>query len=284
MAALNVAASAPPVFLSKNYINRDAEENGGVSQSSDSLVNSLLERIWDMDPYSYVETSGSSDGASVTYDFNLYEIGVLTTRSIDFIALTNFNLKNFKIEYSTNDGGTWTIFTGADYQSGTANFSGEDFILSLASPVTGINRLKITATHTQSGTGAEKKIGDFIAALADYQMTAVPAKARSSFIENVRDVELGNKNINRVLKKWSAVSYEYFRKTYLFQYVTTSERDTLRRIKRNGDNFLWYPEPGEKKRDIYYAQFEGAWSDDDYSLDYKGAGYDLGFTVRQVNY
>lgn len=275
MAALNRDTGAPPAFLSKNYVNSDAKNNGGTFTATTNQ--GQIERVYDGDPYSYWEDANGVDGESQVITIDLYEAAAAASRSIDLVALLNVNLKNFKVEYFN---GTWNIFTGADYQSGVANFSAEDLIISLASPVTGVTQLRITMTHTQTAN-QKKKVGEIVAALADYQMARPFDRYDKDFEEMRRIVRLGNGSEDVVRTKRSAVSYEWYRASVFFSLVSETERDVLRRIKREGKHFLWYPEPGERKRDIFYCRFEGAWKDR-YSSPFKGAGFDVGFTVREV--
>lgn len=277
MAALSLVAGAPPVFLSKSWVTKDVDVNGGVFVAS--KMQPLLKRIYDMDAYSIWRATGSDDSQTETIELQLFEGNGQTTRDIDFVALSNINFKRFKVEYSNDDGATWTIFTGADYTA--ANYALPDFLISLAAPVQA-NRLKLTMYTTQIAD-QEKILGCFIAALATLQTSRPPDSAHKAFVETVRAVTLGDGSQDVTYIRRSAASYEFYSATVNFSHLPLAERDSLRAIKRAGKPFLWVPEPAEVLRDIFLSRMEGAWTDDFTDPFFKGAGYNVAFNIREMS-
>ena len=113
MSQITLTSGANPAFLSKNYINRDAFKNGGITASTGDASK---KRIFDMDAGSLWGSSNSSDGTEESIEIALMEGASGVSRSVDFFALFGMNFKNFIIEYKDENGAnTWTTVAGSDF-------------------------------------------------------------------------------------------------------------------------------------------------------------------------
>jgi len=273
MAQITLTSGATPAFLSKNYINRDCYNASAVAVSSGDTIK---RRLYDGDPTGPWNSVGSSDETTETITIGLYQGNLLATRSIDFIALLNINLKGFVLEYSANDGASYTAFTGGTQ---TVHAS-EDFIISLASPVSA-NKIRLTMTTTQTAN-AEKSIGQFVAALGTLQM----AKGFTSYEAEWIEAEMASEMANRT-KQYAYIysadnSFEMYAASAGFRFVPAAERTSLRDIKNTAAPFLFYPFPGDQVRTLSLGKFRQGSFKDPFSTEYIGAGYDISFEFEGV--
>lgn len=271
---MNLALGANPIFLTKNYVNRDVVLAGGVLTASS--MQALVERVTDMDPYATWNSGGSDDTVTETIDIALYEGITQTLRTdIALLALLNINFKSFTIQLSDDNGGSFhTTYTVTDHAA-------ENYVLDLSAGVKSANFIRITATTTQTAD-EEKVLGTVVAAGLVRQMTADPMHPMTrTAMENVKVVTMADGSQNVSYIKRSAASFEFYGASLKFEYVTDAELLAMRALRREYPTFLFYPEPYEKPGEIYLCRFNGPFKvqNSDY---YKGAGYDLSFEVREV--
>lgn len=273
MAQITLTSGSTPAFLSKNYINRDCYNASALVVSSGD---SIKRRLYDGDPSGAWNSVGSTDATTETITVGLYQGNLLATRSVDFIALLNVNLKAFVLEYSANDGASYTAVTG-----GTQTvYAGTDFVLSLATPVSA-NKLRLTMTTTQVAD-AQKSIGQFVAALGTFQAAKGMTSYEATWEESETMVEMANKT-----KAYSHIyrsdnSFEMYGASVGFRFVASSERDSFRSVKNTADPFLFYPLPGDQVRGLYLCKMKQGSFKDPFSTEYIGAGYDINFDVEEV--
>lgn len=273
---ISLLAGAPPAFLSKNYANKDVVKYGGFLQASTGQA--FAYRLLDMDPYSYWTSAGSTDAITETIDGQIYEGAGQAARDVDFVGLLNTNVKNFKIEYSTDNGATFTPFTGANHMAGPG-IATEDFLVSLAAPVVGVNRWKVSALTVQSGT--EKIIGTLVLGLGSFQLSKPFESYSKRAREQVRTIELGDGTLDTTYIKRSAASYEYYEASGMVTNLPQAELRQVEALKRSGAPFLFVPEPGDVQRDVFLSLFSGVLPRS-YSALFKGSGYDVAFSVREI--
>lgn len=275
--ALNIAAGAPPAFLSKNYLNRDAYDQSGIEVSTGDA---FKHRAFDMTRSSKWVSVASSDAVTETYNARMYEGALQVSRTVDVIALLGINLKNFLVEYSNNDGASWTTVPGLDYQVGVADFSGTDKIAALASSIT-FNRLRVSMYRTQTAN-QEKELGELIVAALTYQPTAGMSTFRPEPDENVKTVVLADGTIDYTHIYRSDDSFEMQRFQVAFAAVSQTVRDALRAIKRDINPFLFWPEPGDDVPEVYLCRI----APDSFRAAYlslrRAAGYNISMTVEEV--
>jgi hypothetical protein len=271
---MNLALGANPIFLTKNYINRDVVLAGGVLTASS--MQALAERVVDMDPYATWNSGGSDDTVTETLDIALYEgITQVLRTDIALLALLNINFKSFTIQLSDDNGSSFhTVYTVADHAA-------PQYVLDLSAGVKSANFIRVTATTTQTAN-EEKVLGTVVAAGLIRQMTADPVHPMARAPRNnVRVLTMadGSENISYI--KRSAASAEFYGGAFKFSYVTDAELTEMKALCREYPTFLFYPEPYEKPGEIYLCRFVAPprVQNSDY---YKGAGYDLSFDVREV--
>ncbi len=268
---------AAPVFCKKNWINKDSSRYGTFTAST---MQSLLARIIDGDPLSYWQDGTGSDLPTETITVSLMEGGTQTSRSIDLMIFQNINWKNFLVEYSNDNGGSWATLTGGDYRSGTADLANgtTDLVLN-PTPVTA-NLLRVSIYKTQTAN-QNKTLGGWIATQVVLQPTGAFEQYEPTTDDNVREADLGNKNISTEFILRSAQEYRWFRAAIGFSLMPTSEMETLETIKTGREAFILWVEPYESKRSVYLCIFRGGWAKR-YTSTYKGAGWNWATNVREV--
>lgn len=278
----DTTAGASPIFLSKPYINSDAERANNLIATSQQL---LVHRIYQMDPTAYWQGSlAGGDTVTETIISGLYQGSLLVSRSLDAFVLLNINFKNFLIEYSNDNGTTWATVPGANYQVGVADFAAADFVLFLAAPVTA-NRVRISMYRTQVANQF-KKLGNFYLGLVTFQ-PAQPfdfGELRPRAMEMRRDVMLADGTIDYTYFKWSDNSFTLFDFEAAHSHVTEAEKLSFDAIHNNTDPFTFYAEPGDIKRSLFVCTFRPQTYSPVYLSPYKGAGYQLRYTLQQVGY
>lgn len=272
--SLTLTAGAAPIFLTNNYCSPDLITAG--SKVTASAMEAIADRVVDMDPYAYWQGASADDTVTETLDIPLYVGLAQTVRSdIAFIALLNINLASFNILLSDDNGvsfhTTYTI---------TGN-TGANYIKDISAGLKSANLIRIAAIGTIVPNSL-KKLGTVVAAGLLLQMTTVPDHPiNRSDIENVKVLTMGDGSQNVTYIKRSAASFEFYNAAFQFSLMATTEIDLLRGLRRDNPAFIIYPEPGEFAGEMFYARFNGGFKISP-SNEYKGAGYDLRFTVTEI--
>ena len=283
MATWNITAGsasvdgALPIFASKNYLTQDAIDYG--TFTADEMT-SLISRVIDGDPFSYwIQSSAGSDGTQVIVGpFSFNQGSSLIARSPDLVILQNINWKNFVGEWSA-DGNTWTTITGLNYASGVANNTAANLIVNPSNIASAkYVRFRVTDTITAN---AKKKVGGIILCAGVVQPANGYQDYKVKMRESVREVELGDKTISREYILRSATSYEFWGATFTLSHVTAAELLLLRTIKREGDPFIYIPEPGDMPGDAWLCHFDGAWNQE-FENPIKSVGYSISAKVKEV--
>lgn len=272
--AISTAVGAAPVFLSRSYISADSYVAGDLLASS---MQAIVHRVYQMDPSSYWQGSlGASDAFTETITVGLYQGAAQVPRSIDTIILFNINLKDFLLEYSADNGGSWTTIANV-----TGNAS-SNYVNFLGSPITA-NKLRLTMTATFPANG-NKIVGNFIAALSTFQMSNPPVALKPAYNYQRRDIELADGTLDTTFLYWSDNSFTLLRFNFTFDLVPQADKDLLDAIAQQPDPFLCYVEPGDVTRSLYLCLFENGTYAPEYTGQWKGAGYKIPFKLRQIGY
>lgn len=270
MSQISVAAGAAPAFLSKNYINGDGPT---VVTSGDDYKH----RAYDMVRASAWTSAGSSQGDSQTYDQRLFEGGGQVSRSVDFVAILGHNLQRFIVQYSANDGGSWTTFAGSDYTG--SDYSGADLLLSLAAPVT-MNRIRIVATHVQSAT--EKSIGDFVVGLGTFQ----PDRGMSEYERSPRSIEkrleMADGSIDTTNIYRADAGHIFEDVSFGFRGISNADRTSFRDLLAGDGPYLMIPEPGDQQGEVFIGRIIRDSYRERYSSMDRSTGWTLAFGVEEV--
>lgn len=270
---MNLASGAPPIFLTKNYVNRDVVDGAGVFTVSS--MDAIKERILDMDPYAYWQGANADDAVSEVVDIALYDGAAQVVRSLDFLALLNINFKSFTVELS-DDGGTsfHTTYTETDYALSY-------WVKDLSAAAKDANYIRITANTTQTAN-SYKKLGTVVAAGLLKQMPEPPStpidrnEVETAIALTMSD---GSKDISYIRR--SDASFTFYQASLNFRYVPAADLRELQELRRENPVFLLYPEPGDKQDEVFYCRFSTPLKIK-YSSEYKGAGHDLAFGVEEI--
>lgn len=275
--ALDLTLADAPIFASKNWLNSDSPDFGLFTTNS---LPAILERIFDGDPFSQWGSATNTDGEEITIEFSLQDLQLLINRNVDIIALQNINWKNFKVEFKKN-ADAYAIVPGLDHRV-SVGVDGDntepDIILN---PSTlDVDHFRISITHTFD-VDDFKLMGGFVAGESVVQLSNGLSKIQREFREDVQENKLGNGDIDREYTRRSAASYEHWGAKCEAQFVTEAQMDSVRGIKRDGDAFVFIPEPGSRKQDVFLCHFKGRWRDS-YEGQNKGAGKKWPFVVQEV--
>lgn len=275
-----LTAAGAPIFLTKNYVNKDviyAYDLGDAAAVYTASSNqSLLSRVMEMDPLSYWNSATADDDNTEVINIALYEGRVLTTRTdIGLIALLNTNAKSFKIELSSNGGSTFhTTYT-------VTNNALENYVIDTSSSVKSANHIRITIYSTIT-VDAYKKVGTVVLAGVLKQMTDRPnyPTVRSDR-ENIKVLVMGDGSENITYIKRSAASFSFYQCNFTFSPITAADILALRTFRRANPAFLFYPEPYDKPSELYYCRFDGPFQEEPW-VEYRPAGYKLSFAVTEI--
>lgn len=269
---VDLTALAPSIFLSKNYLNRHAYNGGQLSVSSGD---SFKHRLFDMDPASYWTSLGSDDVTNETIEFQLWQAGGQTMREVDFIGVFNHNIKKMKIETSDDNGITWTTRYDLD------NITETDTRVNTAS-LYDADRVRFTLYTTQTAD-QEKQIGDIVIAAATFQASLPPTVYnRKAPRVSHKTASLGDDSIRRAYVFRSDASYHFYETTMGFALVPESERQDFRAVLLGRNEFLWYPEPGDRTGDIFLCQAAPGTYQDNYQSNNKNSGYMIAFDLEEL--
>lgn len=271
--ALDLTAGAAPIFMSKNYITIDADTAGDLIASTGQT---LVHRLYGMDPTSQWSSSGSNDATTETLVIGLYTGGSQISQSIDFVALYNVNLKNFKIEYSNDNGATYTTVPGSDFTG--SPFSGKDLVLNIT-PTT-MNKIRVTMTTTQTAN-QDKKVGTIVLALSSFQAKSfqkyMPARK-----DNRVDVKLADGSLDYTYLLWSDGQFELYSAKIGWQNLQSADRLNLRSIATQTAPFLFYPEPGDLVEEIHQCAMVPNSYSEVYASEFKGSGWNITMEVQEL--
>ena len=241
MAAADITSDAPPIFLTRNFLNSFASVT--VSKGDFSKA-----RAFDFTRTSKWISLGSSVSESETYQAALKEGTAEAIRSVNFIALLGINLRRFIIETRPTAAGAFVTVPGGD-QTG-ADFTASDLVLPLASNID-VESIKVTATETQAGTGNDKEIGDIIVATLQFQPIRGMFNYRRRYIDNVKTIELADGTKDYTYLYHTDDSFEFFMASISFRAITLAQRDLFLALRRNRNSFIFYPFPGNTVGDIF---------------------------------
>lgn len=276
---ISLAARANPIFLSKNFVNRGAEDAGDLTVLQDggaTASSAFLKRLFDMTRASFWTSLGSDDTKTEEITIGLYEGVGKIQRDFNFVALLNFNALRFKVE-SRVGAGAFSIIPGFDF-TGT-DFTGTDLVIPLAVDVTA-DQIRITITTTQT-PNAEKIIGEVIVAKDKFQTAVGLATYDRSDDEVTKVLEMadGSKDFTMIFR--SDASFEFFNASVAFTNVLVAELANFRALKADPEAFLFYPEPGDVVADIFLCRImPGSWRQSYLSMT-KGS-YVLAFEVEEI--
>jgi hypothetical protein len=284
MSQISKAIDAPVAFLSLPRVTQDADNAAQIVASS---MQALVHRIYQMDPTAYWQGSLGADDTKTEYiTMGLYAGSAQAAFDLDAFLLLNHNLNNFVLEYCTDytpgaggaaGTGTWQNLATVTGQAGA------DYQLFLASPKTAVNGLRITMTTTLPAN-QQKKLGNFIAALGNFQFSKPFSKYNAVPAQVVASVPLADGTRDNTYFFWSDNSCVLNVLAFEHQNMTAADKASLDALFATAQAFLCYPEPYDNPRNIYLCMFEPGAYNPVYYGQYKGAGYNLPFKLRQVGY
>jgi hypothetical protein len=255
---------AEPIIYSKNYIFRDCT----FTLSHGDAVGGYL---YDRDPNSVWISDGADDDATqISIQVDFYEGGVAQDRTIDRFFLINHNLKTWTLEYW--NGSTWVTLT-----SESADAAANTFKTFAATTTT---KIRLTATATQI-VDAEKYIGEMIACSLALTIGEEMAQYDTQFREKTKELVMGDGSIHYQITRHSPYRTQKYGARVRFNYLSASTLADLQEIKEAGQSFLWQPESSNRPQDIYYVHWTGPF-DAQFSSLYKGSGYNLSLTLKEV--
>ncbi len=245
---LSLTWSAAPIFLSKNYFNRNADpdNSGDLAVSSGA---SLDHRLYDMDPAAQWTTADEdSDATLASIRSGLWLPGMQSARTIDLIALLNTNAKDLDIYTSADEGANWTSrFTDEDNALA-------DIIIDLSATSPSADEFKVEILKT-AVANAEKLVGSIVLASVLLQPSiGMSLFERLPFRQKVKKAVMADGSIRRanIYRSDGSAYFNDFRVG--LAGITTAEADTLQGILLGDDPFIFYPEPNDKPEKMFLGQ------------------------------
>ena len=286
--SLNLNAGAPPIFLSVPYVTSSADLAGQIVATS---MQGLIHRIYQMDPSAYwLGSLGASDSTDEVITIGLYVGALNVAATIDTLIILNHNLNNFDINYCTdytpastpgNAGtGTWHSLVSVTGQAGA------DYVRQLASPVANINGLQIIL-HSTSPANQNKQVGNFIAALATFQMSVAPMVLKPSYRQKRVDVQLADGSIDTTYFLWSDNSFtmtDYDIEIDFANVYAATDKSNFDALFKSPSPFLFMPEPGDSPRDVFLSLFDPKSYVAGFSSQWKNGGRKIPFKTVMVGY
>lgn len=264
---MNGFPGAYPAFLTHNYLNRHANNGSDLTVSTGDTTK---KRLFDMDPLSRWQSSGSSDATTETITFGLWIAGARASHDVANILIQNHNVKGLKVEISNDNGANYTeVFNRTDVV---------DAYTHIPIVTTATDKIKITMTTTQTAN-EEKKVGGVIVTGAAFQPGPLfeydPAAPRiTQKLAKMADGSFRGQLIGR-----SAASYHFWSAKCGWildpaDYGTDALFDaalaTFREFGLQGKQFVFLPEPGDRPEQAFLCRVKPGSYNDPYAHFSKG--------------
>ncbi len=265
---MNIFPGANPAFLSKNYLNRQAELGSDLTVSSGDTTK---HRLYDMDPRSRWQSQGSSDIIGEAIEFGLWIPGARTSHDVEYIFIQNHNIMGMLVEVSNTNGAPWaSVFT-------KANIDEKNTRIILSS--TPMDRCRISLTTTQTAN-AEKAIGDIVIAGASFQPGPLfeykpePPKVQQKTAK-MADGSLRGQLIGRSdasFHFWAAKCAWVMDPAAYEDYDAFEDAmEQFRGYGLRGETFLFLPEPGDRPDQVFLCRVRpGSYNENYMSLSKGG--------------
>jgi len=270
---LNIYPGASPAFLTRNYLNRHANNAGDLTVSTGSATR---HRLFDMDPLSRWQSAGSSDATTETIEFGLWLPGARTSHDVEYILIQNHNIKGLTVEGSNTNGASWTTV----FSSTTLDEKNTRIVL----VSTAMDRIRITMTTTQTAN-AEKAIGDIIICGASFQPGPMFEYKPEPFRVQQKTAKMADGSLRGQLIGRSDASFHFWAAKCAFimdpeNYGTTAlfdaAMDDFREFGLQGKQFVFMPEPGDRQDQAYFCRVRPGTFNDSYIRPSQAHGGMLG--------
>lgn len=273
--ALSTAAGAPPAFFSNSYITRDGFNNGGLT--SEPSGNIYVPRLYDMSRADFWSSVGSSDATAEFIDSSFYAGALPATPTFDTIILANINLKNFLLYY---DKTLHTTVPGGDYRAGVQDFSGTDFILQVANPITN-GYIGLAMYKTQ--VADQEKHCKFVVCTFKFQPTKGMSTYKTGPIDIQKEVPMGDGSMKTTYVMRSPSAASFYQAQVGFLGVSDADRLNFEALRNSLDSFIFMPEPGNKPEDLFRCKIvPNSYQANYLSLDRSTKIWKIDFKVREV--
>lgn len=272
--SIDQTAGAAPVFLGLPLITTDADTASDVV-CSDATMHSLRNRLYQLDATAPCASVGSVGTETIIAGF--WVGSSQESQSFDCIFMLNMNLKRFKVEYSNDNGSSYTLVSGTDYSG--ADYGSSDLILFLASPLTA-NKLKLTMYDV-----TDKSICVFDCALTTFQPNGRPMSHFDPiYTQARREIILADGTKDVTYNEWSDNSYTLKSFSCDHDFIVTSDKTNFETVFNSLNPCLYMPEPGDDVRTVVLAQLKKDSYVPKYVSTWKGAGYNIRYTMEPLGY
>ncbi len=275
MALPDQTAGAAPIFLGLPLITTDADVANDVV-CSDATMQALRNRLYQLDATAPCASVGSVGTETITAGFWLGS--AQQSQSVDCFFILGMNLLRFKIEYSNDNGGSWTLVTGSDYSA--ADYTGgATFVLFLAAAVTA-NKVRLTMYDT-----TDKTVGTFDCALKAFQPNGRPmSKFDPRPMQARKEIQLADHTKDVTYLAWSDNSYTLMEMDCEHDFITTTDKALFDALFSQFAPFLFMPEPGDDSKAIILSQLKLNSYKPKYLNMWKGSGYNVKYTTEPLGY
>lgn len=272
--AIDQTTGAAPVFLGLPLITTDADTAGDVV-CSDATMQGLRNRLYQLDPSAPCASVGSVGTETIVAGF--WVGSAQQSQQFDCLFMLNMNLKRFKVEYSNDNGATYTLVPGTDYSG--ADYGSSDLVLFLASPLTA-NKLRLTMYDT-----TDKSICVFDCALTTFQPNGRPMSVYDPKpMQARREILLADNTKDVTYNQWSDNSYTLHELDCEHDFIVTADKKNFETVFGGLNPFLFMPEPGDDVEKIVLSQLKKDTYLPKYVSTWKGAGYNIKYTTEPMGY
>lgn len=272
--AIDQTPGAAPIFLGLPLITSDAFIAGDIT-CTDPNMQALRNRLYQLDTTAPCASVGSA--GTETIIAGLWVGATQFSRQADCVFILNMNLVRFKVEYSNDNGLSYTTVPGADF-SGLDYTGGSDFVLFLASPIT-LNKIKLTMYDA-----FDKTIGTFDCALTSFQTSRPLSRLNIKPKQTRKEVVLADGTSDQTYFEWSDNSYTLNEIDSEFEFVAVAGKSQFDSIFAQLPPFLYYPEPGDSVRGIFLSVLKKDSYSAIYQIEWKGRGYKIRFTTTPLGF
>lgn len=252
-----------PVLLEENFVIEDCDF--AISSGAD-----LIARIYDYDTATLWKSVGSNDTVTETVEVRFKEGQTLVNKTFDRIYLIKHNLKDFKVQYSTN-GTVWNDITETIKTTNTDENNSFSFSAITAGWIKLIMNKTITADQ-------EKQVTEFYVGSYKYTLLTEPTDYNVRYFKKDGEINLATGR----RKKWiigtkDNPDRERWSGRFRFDFITEAERQSLKEIYLEHKSFTVIPEPAAQPQEFYLVNWANLWN-----RKYSRKSTQLGFSVEII--
>jgi hypothetical protein len=241
---------APPIFLSANYFNRHTDLGGGLAVSSGAT---LRHRLYDMDPAAQWSSAESDDTTLETIDLGLWLPGMQTVQTIDLVALLNHNFREVTVERSADNGENYNglVILDDELPADAVTLGTGNLLINAAS----VNADRVRIQALRATGGGDKLLGAIVVGELLFQPSVgMSLFTRQPFRVKAKTARMHDGSTRRTFVGRSDASVHFNDFSVGISGLDEDDADTLQGILLSRSPFIFFPEPGNRRGNMYLGQ------------------------------